>query len=115
MVKVESGQQVIVMDGHGRAKAQVYRGTVAKIGRIWIDVHREGSDWGWRFRLDTQTDGSKFGVSARFYTLEQWAEKQCRDSAMAWLHGQGITVGYTSPWRGEEVKLARTLGWVSTD
>lgn len=113
MVKVEIGQQVIVMDGYGRAKMQ-NRGTVTKVGRVWIDVHREGSNWGWRFRLDTQTDGDN-GRRTRFYTLEQWAEKQRRDSAMMWLRDQGITVGDASPWYGEKIKLATLLGWTAPD
>jgi hypothetical protein len=111
MVNVQIEQQVKVTDGHGRAKATVYDGTVVKVGRVWIDVHKDGQQWGWRFRKDTQTDGSNFGHRPRFYTLEQWATKQRQDSAEAYLREQGIDVRYDSPWRERMTELAKTIGW----
>lgn len=112
MVKVEIGQTVIVWDGHGRAKADPIRGTVVKIGRVWIDVHREGVSWGWRFRLDTQTDGSRIGSPARFYTLDQWAAHQLEDAAVTWLREQGITIEWHSKvWARRHVELAKLIGW----
>lgn len=111
MVKVEIGQTVMVTDGYGRAKTNVIRGEVVKIGRVWIDVHREGKGWGWRFRLDTQTDGGTIGTPPRFYTLGQWAEKERQDNAAAFLLAQGVMVEYASPWRKRMVELARLMGW----
>lgn len=111
MVKVEVGQTVIVTDEYGHAKQNAYRGTVVKVARVWIDVHCEGQQWGWRFRLDTQTDGGDIGYRPRFYTLDQWAEKLQRDAADAFLRGQDVTVGYRSPWRDRKVELAQLMGW----
>jgi hypothetical protein len=108
-VKVEVGQTVMVLGGYGSREA--VRGTVVKIGRVWIDVHREGQGWGWRFRLDTQTDGSDFGSPPRFYTLDQWAQHEREASASAFLRAQGITVEYSSSWRARMVELAQMLGW----
>lgn len=110
-VKVQVGQQVIVTDGLGRAKMDVLNGTVAKVARVWIDVHREGRNQGWRFRLDTQTDGSTIGSPPRFYTLTQWATKLRKDSAAAYLREQGITIKYCSPWRDRQTELAKLMGW----
>jgi hypothetical protein len=109
--KVKVGQTVMVLDGHGRARAEPKRGTVVKVGHVWIDVHREGQRWGWRFRLDTQTDGSNFGHPPQFYTLDQWAQHEREESALAFLRAQDIMIGYASPWRTRMVELATLLGW----
>lgn len=108
-VKVEMNEPVVIIDG-GRSKAR--RGDVVKIGRVWIEVQPEGYGPGYtlRFRLDTQTNGSQIGVPARFYTLDQWAEKQRRAEATAFLHEQGISIDNRSLWRGREIELAKRLG-----
>jgi hypothetical protein len=111
MMDVQIGQPVKVTDGLGRAKAVVHDGTVVKVGRVWIDVHREGQQFGWRFRKDTQTNGSSIGSPPRFYTLGQWATKQRQDSAEAYLREQGIDVRYGSPWRERMTELAKLIGW----
>lgn len=106
MIKVELGQPVMVATGY---KASAQPGEIVKIGRVWIEIKTEAGK-GWhqngRFRLDDQTDGSKIGVSAHFYTLEQWAEKERRGAALEFLKSQGITLEYGSPWRGREAELA---------
>lgn len=112
--KVQIGQTVMVTDGMGRAKAPGQLGTVVKVGRMWIDVHREGQNWGWRFRLDTQTNGSNFGYPPRFYTLEQWAEKERQDAAAVYLREQGVSVEHGSPWHSRKVELATLVGWTAT-
>lgn len=109
MIKVEVGQPVMVHGGYGRAEP--VRGTVVKVARVWIDVHREGKNWGWRFRLDTQTDGGNFGSPPRFYTLDQWAQHQREESASAFLRQQGIMVDYSSPWLQRKAELATLIGW----
>jgi hypothetical protein len=111
MVKVEIGETVMVLSGYGRKDAE--RGTVVKVARVWIDVHREGQRWGWRFRLDTQTDGSNFGSPPRFYTLTQWAERERENSAAAYLRAQGVSVDHASPWRSRVVELATLIGWTT--
>lgn len=111
MINVKVGDTVIVTDGYGRTKANVYRGTVVRVARVWIDVHREGYTWGWRFRKDTQAGGSSYDSLPRFWTLEQWEAKRVQDAASAFLRGQDVTVGYRSPWRDRMVELAQLMGW----
>lgn len=103
MIDVEVGDTVMVVQPHHDSRED----TVTKAGRVWITV-----DEGWqekKFRRDTQTDGSGIGVSARFYTLTQWAEKQQRDEVTAYLREQGIDLRHDSPWVGREAKLAAIL------
>lgn len=112
MIKVEPGQQVIVAD-RSRHSA-TWRGVVVWVGRVWMQVVRE-EDQGrpgalrHKFRLDNQSDGSKYGDRARFYTLGQHVEKQKLDEATSFLKDQGIRLDYDSPWRGREVQLALVL------
>jgi hypothetical protein len=113
MVQVEVGQTVMVNSGYGRK--DVVRGTVVKVARVWIDVHREGQNWGWRFRKDDQTNGSDFGSVPHFYTLEQWAEHLREVSATDFLRAQGVSVEYSSPWHGRMIELATLLGWVAPE
>lgn len=107
---MEIGQKVMVSEFGGSRSTP---GEIVKIGRTWIDVHREGRAWGWRFRLDDQTDGSARGLPPRFYTLDQWAKCERERAASAFLREQGITIGYASPWRERVVELATLLGWTA--
>jgi hypothetical protein len=107
---VELGQPVRVKD-HGVP----WEGTVTKVGRVWIEITRNGSRTGYRFRLDTQTSGSNIGDPPRFYTLDQWAAKEARGEAMRYLQEQGITIEYRSKaWRGRETELAALLRSAAT-
>lgn len=111
MVELQVGQTVMVIDGMGRANTPAIRGEVAKIGRVWVTVHKEGQRFGWRLRRDDQTDGSGFSHRARFYTLDQWAERLREVSAGEYLRDQGITLTLGSSWRGREIELAKLVGW----
>lgn len=107
-VKVEMNQPVVMADGYRRGPD---RGTVVKVGRVWIEILPEGWPAGRtrRFRLDTQTDGSEIGTPARFYTLDQWAERERRVEADRFLREQGIRIETGSRWHGREVELASLL------
>jgi hypothetical protein len=103
VIDVKEGDTVMIV---ARQQA-TYRATVTKVGRVWVTV---GEGWQvQRFRRDDQTDGSKIGCPQRFYTLDQWAERQERDAALAFLHEQGIDIRHGSPWRGREVDLAAAI------
>lgn len=106
MIKVEIGQRVIIHQP-GNRYANKRDGTVVKVGRVWIDVLPDSAgSWTHRFRLDTQTDGTDIGHPAMFYTLDQWAQHERDNGADAYLKAQGITIEYSSPWRGRQVELA---------
>lgn len=107
-IALEVGQEVVILTGY---RARPTRGKVAKIGRAWIDVTPDGKmpDRNYptsRFRLDTQTDGSGVGSPARFYTLDQWAEREREIAASKFLQEQGIDLRFGSPWRKRAVELA---------
>lgn len=103
MIKLAVGDTVIVQ----RNRQTPSELTITKIGRVWITV---GEGWQeQRFRLDDQTDGSGYGYGSRFYTHAQWAEKQQRDAAVAFLRDHGIDVRFDSPWRGRETELANII------
>lgn len=101
MVKVELGQEVMTTSWQSRDPQP---GKVVKVGRVWIDV--DVDSFTLRYRLDTQTNGSQYGSPPRFYTLDQWAEKQREDEARDYLREQGIEFSYVSPWRRRLVELA---------
>jgi hypothetical protein len=107
-ITVELGQQVIMIEGSGKSQIEK-RGTVTKIGRVWIEVTRDGQTWTQRYRLDDQTDGSNYAARARFRTLDQWAEQKRQIEAERFLREQGIEVGYRSPWRERVVELAELI------
>lgn len=106
MIKVEIGQPVIIVGGY---RSEGRGGTVAEVARVWIKIQPDGTTGEWarqRFRLDDQTDGSRVGLPARFYTLDQWAEREREDEAATFLREQGIEVGFGSSWRGRKAELA---------
>lgn len=94
----------VIVTGHRRPERRV---VVTKVGRTWITIGEGVHEQ--RFRIDDQTDGSKYGSPPRFYTLQQWAEKQERDEVTTYLCEQGIDLRFDSPWRGREAELAALL------
>lgn len=104
MIKVEIGQPVIVTD-RGRS----FLATVITVNRVWITILPDGfrPSSAKLFWLDTQTDGAS--VPRRFYTLDQWADKERRDAALRFLREQGITVDHGSPWQGREETLSELI------
>lgn len=106
IVKVKVGDEVVVSNGRG---TKPYRATVEKVARVWITVRPTGSSHALteRFRLNDQTDGwTGAGGPGRFYTLEQWAEREAEMAAQAFLREQGITLEWGSPWRKRLPELA---------
>lgn len=103
MIDVKVGDKVMITEYRSVREAEV-----VKVARVWITIKYEGKySSERRFRLDTQTDGDvQYGNGVRFYTMDQWEEKQRRDEASIFLHKQGITIEYGSPWRGREIELA---------
>jgi hypothetical protein len=114
-ITVTVGQRVILLDGNHSKNLRTTDGTVVKVARVWIEVLPEGlpdDPNGWnrrRYRLDTQTDGTPYSYAPRFYTLEQWDERERRDAAATFLREQGIDLRWESPWRGREHELAELL------
>jgi hypothetical protein len=110
MVTVERGQEVMVLSGGARHTA-AQRGTVAKVGRVWIEIEVPGTyrPITYRMRMDTQDGGGDFGYRERFYTMEQWETLQRRNDAIARLDHQGINLSLLSPWRGREHELAEII------
>jgi hypothetical protein len=110
MVTVEHGQEVMVLSGGARHKA-AQRGTVTKVGRVWIEIEVSGTyrPITYRMRMDTQDGGGDFGYRERFYTMEQWEARQRRNAAIASLSDQGISLSLLSPWRGREHELAEII------
>jgi hypothetical protein len=113
MVKVNVGDTVIIHNGYRNTVQRTYEATVTKVARIWITVGEGYSAR--RFRLDDQTDGTGEGWAKRFYTLEQWAEREKLNAAHAYLHKQGISLRSDSPWRGKETELADVLKRLDND
>lgn len=103
MIKLAVGDTVIVQRNR-QAPSEL---TITKIGRVWITLGEGRHET--RFRLDDQTDRSGYGHGSRFYTHAQWAEKQQRDAAVAFLRDQGIAVRHDSPWHGRETELATLI------
>ena len=103
---VKIGDKVKMTDGP--RGAPVGDGQVVKIGRAWVTV---GSEYGVerRFRLDDQTDGSRYSTRCRFYTLDQWAKREARNAALKLLREQDIWVGLDSVWHGREIELANLI------
>jgi hypothetical protein len=107
--QVAEGDTVVMQDGNHARRMSHRNGTVIKVARVWITVRPEGAtrDSGdRRYRLDTQTDGGDRAFAGRFYTLDQWAERERRNAADAFLREQGIDVRRDGPWWRREVELA---------
>jgi hypothetical protein len=127
--RIVLGQTVIVYPsgmGNRHSTAKPTRCTVAKVGRVWIDVAPEdGSSlahYDVRFRMDTQGTGSDTGsFNARFLTEDQYAWEQRRDAVREFLREAGITVeksvrgvrfgepSVPGRWYGHETELANLI------
>lgn len=107
---VKVGDKVMITEYRAVREAEV-----VKIARVWITVKYLGKySHESKFRLDIQTDGSNYGTPSRFYTMDQWEEKQRRDEASIFLSEQGISLEYRSPWRGREIELANVIRAVAS-
>jgi hypothetical protein len=114
--KLEVGQPVTVCrsnnDMQRRPDSERYiPAVVAKVGRVWVDLEKPGSEsWSirrWRMRMDDQSEDSAYtGSNASFATLEQHAWDETRNWARGVLAEQGIQIRHDSRWRGREVELA---------
>jgi hypothetical protein len=104
---IKVGDRVKVITGYGSSRAD--DGEVVKVGRVWITIKTQ--TWGQkaRFRLDDQTDGSSHSSKARFYTPEQWADREARREALLFLRGQGVEIRLGGEWFGREVELAELI------
>lgn len=86
--------------------------TVIKVGRVWITVApKERSVRVWRFRLDTQSDGSDCGYPVFFRTAEQQRYHEIATDATAYLHRLGVRIEHYSPLRRADatISLARMI------
>lgn len=102
--QLKVGDEVMITE---YASGRYYKGTVVKIRRVWIEVQREGwigTHALYRFRLDTQTDGSSFS-GPHFWTMAQWAEREREQQDRAFLRAQGINIG----WRESKMTPATLI------
>lgn len=109
------GDTVIVVEPRYRGNNKT-TGTVISKARVWIEVEAPAIGLfkpKWRFRLDSQTDGSDSHYSIRFQTPDQYRFYMARDSAANYLKEQGIDPDYRSPWRDRVVELARII-WTAS-
>ena len=111
-ITVEVGQPVIMVEGNHSRHMTTRRGTVTKAARVWITVQPDDDAREYaarRYRLDSQTDGSPYSYAPRFYTLEQWAERERRIEAEQFLSEQGVRIERASPWSGHVIELAELI------
>jgi hypothetical protein len=114
--KLEVGHPVMVCrsnnDMQRRPDSERYiPAVVAKVGRVWVDLEKPGSEsWSiyrWRMRTDNQREGLAYsGSNASFATLEQHAWDKTQNWARGVLSEHGIQIRHDSRWRGQEVELA---------
>jgi len=116
-VKITEGDVVIVGSGSHPRSWWIDRYVVTKVARMWIttlpedQVGKANTQWcERRFRMDDQTDGSRIGAPARFYTLAQWAHAEREAEGDDFLISQGIRLDSGSPWfkrRGDLADIVR--------
>lgn len=112
---VTVGQTVIVSPSDPRQKD--VRATVAKVGRVWIELKPEDgfflAYYERRFRLSDQRTESRTGTGTYFYTEDQYAWDRRKIEARKFLRDAGIAVDDSyatkSRWKGREVELANLL------
>lgn len=105
--EVRVGDRVMLSrEGYSR-KAAAREGMVTGAARVWLSITPQGLTRALRYRRDTQTDGSNYGYPPRFWTMDQWAERERGIDASAFLSGQGIRIEYGSVWTA--VRLAGVL------
>lgn len=102
------GSSILVLGGTSRCSTTM-PATVVKKGRVWVTVAPvDGPPYlVWRFRLDTQTDGSDHGFPMHFRTPEQQRYREVSVDAALYLHTIGVRIEYDSPVR--RVALARLI------
>lgn len=114
--KLAVGDQVLVIPGgFFRNKPEPVLATVTKVARVWVEMKRsDGDGWpkDWRFRLDTQHDGTDSNYRARFFTPEQYAWKEKIDEARETLRAAKIFPEYSSPWHTDEDRLTALADFV---
>lgn len=102
--------------GRDRTPPAPIEATVAKVGRIWIELQDPDSTgrFGrtWRLRLDTQDDGSKGSAyHDRFVTAAQFAWEQRVAAARADV--ASLKLDWTSPWLRNEDRLLALAAFVA--
>jgi hypothetical protein len=110
------GDEVVIIEIIERYNrgAEAWRGTVVRVGRVWIEVVRVEDNGDIRaarhkFRMDNQTTGTGYTNAPRFYTLDQYAAREREIEVSRFLKAQGISLNYDSPWRNREAELAELL------
>lgn len=114
MITLIAGQEVKILGRGGTTRA-----TVVKVGRVWCELQRQGGGCTERFRMDTRTPyapGKGYGSAPRFYTLEEWAERERAQADLAFLNKQAIRFDtyVKSPWTvsalAGALRLAQAVG-----
>lgn len=103
------GQQVVILPttyGHDRPEPTPAK--VVKIGRVWVSFERiekgrHPNDW--TLRADTQNEGTGFNYQARFFTLDQWKQREAKRDADEFLDKHGIRVEPHSTWYPAEARI----------
>lgn len=104
---------LVIVPSRGRGDTgRIISATVTEKVRVWITVRCDEENRRpreYRLRVDNQTDGSVSHYATQFRTPEQHQWRQASDTARGYLREQGIDLIGASPWRGQEMRLARIL------
>lgn len=75
-----------------------YRGdepvTVARLGRKYLYINRNGREYGTRFHRDTGAEDSNYSAHEQLYTPAQYEENKQRNALFEQLRKAGIDVAY---------------------
>lgn len=110
---LKAGDEVFVVrrgyEMRGREPGDRYiPATVAKVGRVWIDIEVSIERRTHKMRLDTQREQSNYSAGVRsFVTPEQKAWDERLNDARRFLGKKHrIRADIDSPWYGREIELA---------
>lgn len=81
--KIEEGQRVMVVQMRRGGSKTFKPARVTSVGRKWVYVLEDDTQYQWQMRIDTQSEFTEYGAGAgaRFATPEQvqW-ENRCDDA-----------------------------------
>lgn len=120
--ELEQGSPVVVhlSGSYRRGDDRYVPAQVVSKARVWVTVEETGRQRpnSWRFRLDTQDDGSGSNYRTSFRTPEQQLHEDAHAEAHRYLGEQGLRLESDSPWRKttwNTIRLARMLWRVNHD
>lgn len=108
--RVAIGDRLLVIPaGYGRGARGPIDVTVAKVGRVWVELSEvdEVRSFAktWRLRLDTQDSASGYSHTDRFVTADQLAWEQRENAVDAYLREVSVRPDRDSPWGTPERRI----------